>query len=105
MKNMTRFIQVALFASLIAQTASAATYSGKCAKKAEAAAVNYWADVPNPDPSLEYVTVSSKETAPRSGTYTVVLALSDGNEQAFAKYEVTFEDAGKCAKPSVKSIR
>jgi hypothetical protein len=105
MKKTTLFAFVALLAAFAANSALAATYSGKCAKKAEEAAIQFWADVPNPDPNLEYVTVSSKVTAPRSAQYIVVLALSDGNEQAFAKYEVTFEDLSKCAKPSVKSIR
>ena len=101
MKTPSLFL--ALVAMIFAQSASAATYKGKCAKKAEEAAVSKWADVPNPDPNLEYMTLSSEVTARRGDTYIVILGLSDGNENVMTKYQVTFQDAGSCSKPTVTS--
>lgn len=90
-----------LLAGLLASPAHAAGFRGKCAKQALNAAVTKWADVPNPSETLEYIPVSSEPVKAGSDTYVVVLALSDGNEMAYAKYEVVFGDYARCAKPVV----
>ena len=94
---------IAVGSLAVAHSASATEYKGKCAKQAEDAAVKKWADVPNPDPNLEYITVSSRAAATRSDKYEVILALNDGNESAYAKYEVTFENLGSCKGASVEA--
>jgi hypothetical protein len=88
-----------------AQAASAAQYKGKCAKQAEEAAVLKWADVKNPDPNLEYVTVSSLAKSARSDTYEVTLALNDGNETGYAGYEVKFADLAACKGATVSNSK
>ena len=94
-------ILIVLIASLSFTSAWATDYSGKCAKQAETAAVKKWADVPNPDPSLEYDTISSKVSEPRSDAYIVELSLYDGNEESGVKYQVVFEDLSDCSRPRV----
>jgi hypothetical protein len=86
-------------------SAGAAQYSGKCAKQAESAAITKWADVPNPDANLEYITISSKAVAARSSTYIVDLAFSDGNETARGQYKVTFGDISDCSQAQVTFLK
>jgi hypothetical protein len=93
---------VSLCALSFTQSAHANTiYKGKCAKQAENAAVQKWADVPDPSPTLEYITVSSQVKEPRGDTYEVVLALGDGNETGYAKYEVVFGELSNCSRAKV----
>ena len=99
-----------LFFALLAGTfsrtaASAPKFSGKCAKQAVEAAVAKWADVPNPDPNLEYLPVSSNPTKPGGEVYTVVLAFSDGNDIIQGRYEVVFGDYQNCRKPRVTTAK
>lgn len=103
--NATSFFLTLVTIALTASPAWATTYKGKCAKQAETAAVEKWADVPNPDPNLEYITMSSEETGRESDTYIVVLALNDGNEQAMAKYQVKFGEPAACKKPAVSAAK
>ncbi|MGZ3649759.1 MAG: hypothetical protein ACXWR1_08715 [Bdellovibrionota bacterium] len=92
---------LALASISIAQSASAATYKGKCAKQAETAALNKWSDVPNPDPGLEFMTMSSEASAPRSEKYVVVIAIGENEETGMLKYEVTFRNLAACKDPTV----
>jgi hypothetical protein len=94
-------ILIVLIASLTVTSAWATAYSGKCAKEAETATVKKWADVPNPDPELEYVTISSKAIEQRSDTYVVELSFFDGNEESGATYKVVFEDLSDCSRARV----
>jgi hypothetical protein len=105
MKRATLAALTMLGTLTFAHAASASQYKGKCAKQAEEAAITNWADVANPDPNLEYLTVSSLATAARSDTYEVVLALSDGNETSYAKYEVKFASLGACKGATVSAAK
>jgi hypothetical protein len=98
-------ILIALTALLAFNSAWATEYTGKCAKQAEQAAISKWADVPNPNPSLEYVTISSKASAPRSLTYIVELGFYDGNEGARGEFQVKFDDLSDCSGPLVTQKR
>jgi hypothetical protein len=103
-KKVTVSVLVALVAAMVAQWAFATTkYAGKCAKKAEDAAIQYWADTPNAD-DTEYLSVSSKVTRARD-TYLVVLALNNQGEPVYIQYEVTFGNVDKCSDPTVKTSR
>jgi hypothetical protein len=94
-----------LLALTFAHSAFAATYRGHCAHPAEMAAIHKWANVPNPSDQLEFMTMSSEETSRGAASYTVVLALSDGNESNYAKYLVVFDDVESCSAPTVTATR
>lgn len=93
MKIFTSLVLVFMFAtSALAET----KFTGHCAKAAVSAAVAKWADVPNPDPNLEYMPVSAAPKANNPHVYEVVLGFSDGNEATYGKYDVTFANAAQC---------
>lgn len=96
---------IALLLSLTYTSAYASNYSGKCSDQALDAAIAKWANVPEPSDTLEYLPVSSKPMAPRSTTYTVVLAFSDGNDIFFGDYKVEFESLKDCSKPVVTNSK
>ena len=77
-------------------------FSGHCVKAAVNAAVQFWADVPKPDPNLEYMPFSAGPVVPGSNIYKVVLAFSYGDEAVYGQYEVIFDNLNTCANPSVK---
>ncbi len=92
-----KFISSVLVGLLVASSSYAVSLKGKCAKEAVDAAVMKWADVPNPDPNLEYIPYSAVPISPRSNVYIVVLAFSDGNDVVPGKYKVTFHNYASCS--------
>jgi hypothetical protein len=88
---------------LVSSVQANPVYSGKCAKQAEAAAIDKWSDVPNPSANLEYQTVSSNVDSKDSATYHVLLGLFDGNESFPAQYKVVFADSKTCQAPTAVS--
>ena len=104
MKIVLSSVLLTLFAT---SAFAAAPHSGKCSAAAADAAVQFWANVPNPDANLEYAVVSSAPVSRGSSEYTVVLAFNDGNESAYGQYTVIFKDVDSCsgAKAKVKASK
>ncbi len=83
--------------------AQAGTFKGKCAGPALSAAIEKWADVPNPAEDLFYVPVSATPAAARSTSYQVTLGIYDLNEyMAYDKFVVEFADLKTCTVVSVE---
>lgn len=99
----TLSILVLMMASTSFAAAKNNNFSGKCAKAAVNAAVNFWADVPNPSESLEYIPVSAEPSKiPR--IYDVTLAFSDGNDVVYGSYKVSFDNLGTCKGTAVRAV-
>lgn len=94
-------ISLSIAMCLFASSTFAASLKGTCAKAALGAAIEHWADVPNPDPTLEYMPVSSEVSASNKNVYAVVLAFSDGNDIVTGKYLVTLQSLRPCRVASV----
>ena len=77
---------------------------GHCGNIAMNAAINKWANVPNPSPVLEYYPFSSLPSKKVEKAYDVVLALFDGNQGAYAGYLVTFKNLSTCEVKSVQAV-
>lgn len=84
--------------------ANAGTFKGKCVEEAVNAAIQKWADVPNPSDDLYYVPVSAQPVQARSTTYEVTLGIYDLNGyMAFDNFVVQVKDLSSCEAVSVES--
>lgn len=90
---------------LVLQNALAeeAKFSGKCSQEALNAAIQDWANVPEPSEDLFYVSISSRPAKARSTTYLVRIAIYDLNEYySFLDYVVQLKDLKSCDVVSVQ---